>query len=65
MTQQPMNVLAGSEGWGLRSYASDPENPTAGEDVYDVYSLALLLGQMEFHMQSGNNTKLKKKASHW
>jgi general secretion pathway protein G len=26
--------------WGLRSYASPPESPGAGKDVFDVYSLS-------------------------
>lgn len=30
--------------WGLRSYASSPQNPQAGQDVFDVYSLAQGVG---------------------
>lgn len=32
--------LDGAASWGLRSYASSPEAPSAGSDVFDVYSLA-------------------------
>jgi general secretion pathway protein G len=33
-----------AETWGTRSYASTYDTPEAGEDVYDVYSLATGIG---------------------
>lgn len=33
-------TLSAAETWGKRSYASPPEAPVAGDDVFDVYSLS-------------------------
>jgi len=36
--------LEAARTWGLRSYASPPQAPVAGDDVFDVYSLSPEVG---------------------
>jgi general secretion pathway protein G len=36
--------LSAAETWGKRAYASPPDHPFEGEDVFDVYSLSARIG---------------------
>jgi len=40
----PDPAVPPADSWGLRSYASSPDAPVAGRDVYDVYSLSPAIG---------------------
>ena len=47
LPRDPFHLDAGTPAqftWGVRSYESPPQDPRAGKDVFDVYSLSLRTG---------------------
>jgi general secretion pathway protein G len=42
--RDPMIAEEVTMAWGIRSYASPPDDPQPGEDVFDVYSLSPRVG---------------------
>jgi general secretion pathway protein G len=47
LPRDPMNrdsTVVPANTWGKRSYASSPEDPRPGDDVYDVYSFSTGVG---------------------
>lgn len=40
----PNQLLAPAQTWGTRSYASPPEEPKEGDDVFDIHSKSTRLG---------------------
>jgi len=47
LPRDPMNpdtTLSPAQSWGKRSYASPPDAPSPGEDVYDIYSTSERVG---------------------
>jgi len=45
----PDGTVPPEQSWGLRSYASPPDDPQPGDDVYDIYSLDKGVGLNEVH----------------